>query len=263
MEAEIKNVVGHFKNGEIGREILWFESIDSTNAYALQLPEKEFIHGTVIVAGSQTRGRGRQGRSWLSLADKGLYFTVMLSSSRPARETPVISFLASLALYEALSDYCDGKLDIKWPNDILLDGKKICGILGEMRIDPNGCQRIALGMSVNISHQKNDFPEAFRDRSTSILLSGKKNPGAAAILKAILERLNVWNAAFNQGDIDKIISSVTACSSYVSGKRIVVDAEVGSPVTGTTAGLNPDGSLQLRLDQGMEITLRAGEVHLL
>jgi BirA family biotin operon repressor/biotin-[acetyl-CoA-carboxylase] ligase len=263
VEASLKKLEGRFTQGTLGGIIRFYESIGSTNQLALELPRDEAVHGTVLVAREQSAGRGRQGRMWMSEADLGLYFTVVILDSNRRIKIPLLSLAAGVAVYEALSDICSGSLDLKWPNDVLLRNRKVCGILGEAISGKSGVERIALGISVNLGHDAEDFPVEFREKATSIRLSEGFIPEVASVLESILERLNKWYEVLAGEDGTIIARTFARYSSSAAGKRVHAIIGPGDSLTGTTAGINDDGSLQLRLESGAETAVHAGEVHLL
>lgn len=264
MGRTIESVASRFDRGKIGSIIRYFEEINSTNALALRMPIGEIAHGLVLVAGSQTAGRGRQGRSWLSLPDAGLHFTVIIVPAKQSLSIiPFLGLVGALAVHDTLATFCKGKLDIKWPNDVLLNHKKISGILGETATGGRGINRIALGISVNVSHSENDFPAEFRHRSTSILIEEGSAPDLKELLTVLLMKLNERYDQLLVSGAAVIAEETRDRSSYVHGKRLRIALPAGEQIVGTSAGLNDDGTLQLRLDSGAEISLSAGDVHLL
>lgn len=264
MNKTIESVASQFGRGKIGSEIRFFEEIDSTNALALRLPTVELSHGLVLVAGSQTAGRGRQGRAWLSLPDAGLHFTAVLIPSKEFSSiVPYLGLVGALVVHDALTTFCRGTLDIKWPNDVLLNNKKISGVLGETATGGRGIDRIALGISVNARHSAADFPDDFRSRSTSILIEEGTAPELGELLAVLLTKLNARYDQLIVSGAAAVVTETSDRSSYVQGKRLRIALPAGEQIVGTSAGLNEDGTLQLRLDSGVEISLSAGDVHLL
>jgi BirA family biotin operon repressor/biotin-[acetyl-CoA-carboxylase] ligase len=263
MKATIESVAGRFPPGAVGSEIRYLETIDSTNRLALELPGPATPHGLVLVAGRQTAGRGRQGRVWLSLPGVGLHFTVVLRPTETSnRLVPLLTLAGALAVRDALTGFCSSPLDIRWPNDVLLGGGKVSGILGEAAFRGAVLERVALGISVNVGHRKEDFPAELASRPVSILMAEGRAPGLPEVLESVLLNLDKWYEAFAAGRTDAILDGVRRHSSYVSGKRLRIDS-AGEVFTGTSAGLGDDGSLRLRLESGLEVELLAGDVRVL
>ena len=154
----------------LGNEIEIHESIDSTTSRAKILALEECADGTVVIAGEQTAGRGRIGRSWDSASGKGLWMSVVLKSDIAPELAGVVTLGVSLAVVRALSKNLMGEFKIKWPNDIIYNGKKLCGILCEMSAEADRINHIVVGIGLNISHDVGDFPEELQDKATSIKL---------------------------------------------------------------------------------------------
>ena len=141
-----------------GRVIKYFETLESTNVTAKEFAEKGAPEGTVIQAGQQFAGRGRLGRVWKSQAGKGLWFSLILYPKTAAEFCPQVTLLAAVAVVEALKKVAGVQGRIKWPNDIMLDGKKICGILAEMALAADGSIEYAVvGIGININMSSEDF----------------------------------------------------------------------------------------------------------
>jgi BirA family biotin operon repressor/biotin-[acetyl-CoA-carboxylase] ligase len=262
MKAAIEALAVRFPSGAIGSDIRFLETIDSTNRLALDLPVRDSPHGLVLVAGKQTAGRGRQGRSWLSLPGVGLHFTVVLRPDDSARQTPLLTLTGALAVYDALKGFCNSPLDIRWPNDVLLAGGKVSGILGEAAFRGDKLERAVLGISVNVGHKADDFPQGMPSKPISILMAEGRAPAIPELLEQLLQCLNKWYRPFAAGETSAILAAVRNRSSFVSGKRLRVESG-GDVLAGTSAGLGDDGCLRLRLASGIEIELLAGDVRVL
>jgi len=214
--------------GLFGARVYWFDVVDSTNTLALESGED----GAVFVADTQTAGRGRRGRSWHSARGRGLWFSVALAGSPDG-----LPFAAALALRDALRDV-DG-ITVRWPNDILLHGRKLSGVLIEHRGN-----RIALGIGVNVHHQAADFPTELQDTATSL---DRDAPGAwrrDALLAAVVEQLTYWIQRLRDGDRDGVFQAWCAACD-VCGRRIARDG-----VTGRVESIAPDGTLNVATSDG-------------
>jgi BirA family biotin operon repressor/biotin-[acetyl-CoA-carboxylase] ligase len=177
MDRNIEKLCHYFAPGEIGHRIIFLEKTDSTNKYALDLPPEESEHGTVILTENQTAGRGRQGRKWFCSPGKGLFFTLILSEETfLGKSIPLSSLVAAKSLHAAIKGLDCNNTEIKWPNDILVNGKKVSGILGEMKTGSKGIEKIALGMSVNLGHSQADFPSELKDIASSVFLETGSPP---------------------------------------------------------------------------------------
>jgi len=261
-KAKLEALSADFRPGQIGARIRFLESIDSTNRLALDLPAEEASHGLVLVAGTQTAGRGRQGRAWLSLPGVGLHFTVVVKPEASGQVIPLLTLTGALSVYDSLAEFCTETLDIRWPNDVLLAGGKVSGILGEAAYRGSKLERTVLGISVNVGHKAGDFPPGMPSKPISILMAEGSAPPLENMLGSVLEKLNSWYQLLAAGDIESILNGVRKRSSHVQGKRLEVETGEKT-VTGTSTGLNDDGSLRLRLESGVEINLLAGDVRVL
>jgi BirA family biotin operon repressor/biotin-[acetyl-CoA-carboxylase] ligase len=223
--------------GALGRPRLHLRAIDSTNARARELAAAGAPHGTVVSAGVQTAGRGRQGRTWTTPPGRALLLSVVVRSP---------DALLPLRAGVAVADLAGPAARVKWPNDVLLEGRKVAGILAEGRPQDGWA---VLGMGINAALRPEDFPPELRDRAGTLGLEpGDLDAALATLLHALEARLAEAPAAL----LDALRER---------------DALLGRPVTwdggsGTGAGITAAGELAVRLADGGETRLAAGEVHL-
>jgi BirA family transcriptional regulator, biotin operon repressor / biotin---[acetyl-CoA-carboxylase] ligase len=224
----------------IARSLVAFDEIDSTNTYALEHGEP----GSVILADSQTAGRGRRGRTWISAPGKGLWFTVMMGAPLEG-----LVMAAALAVRDAIAPR--HAATIKWPNDILGNGRKCCGILIESQGD-----RTALGIGVNVYHAADDFPPELRDKAGSLTSIFGGSWSRETLLLDILRHLDQKVMLIQQGRFEEIRSEwVQACA--LIGRRIAINDD-----TGTVEDIDPRGAIQLQTAQGMK-TVLSGDIRYL
>ena len=237
--------------------ILRFDALASTNDTALDHAQCGAAEGLCIVAREQTAGRGRQQREWSSPPGAGLYLSVVLRPRLAANHWPLITFAAALAVRDALLEACQLTADIKWPNDLHADGRKICGILAETCDTPQG-RACVLGLGVNLL--KRDWPPELRPSATSIEDETGHTPDAEAFLAALLRALRLRYAALHEpnGPADTL-ASWSANSTYAHNRRVRV-ASGDEIFDGTTRGLEPDGALRVELIDGTMQVVRAGDV---
>jgi len=237
--------------------ILRFESLPSTNTEAARQAALGAPEGLCVVAREQTAGRGRRERSWVSPKDAGLYVSVVLRPTLGARDWPLITLAAALAARDALADVCGLEADIKWPNDLLAGGRKLCGILAETAEGARG-RAVVLGVGVNLSERA--FPEELRDNATSIEGQTGRAPDAERLLAALLQSLAArYETLHEPGGAARIVSDWEAHSSYAHGRRVHVRL-AEETFEGTTRGLAPDGALRVETDEGNVRIVRAGDV---
>lgn len=237
--------------------IIRFESIGSTNTEAARQAALGAPEGLCVIAREQTAGRGRQGRSWISPAGAGLYFSILLRSRVNPREWPIITMMAALAVSDALRKACGLATDIKWPNDVLAGGRKVCGILGETVETPQG-HAVVIGVGINLTAYA--YPAELRDIAISVEELTGKSPDAEPVVNALVVAIGERYAILEgPGGIESTLAAWTAASSYASGK--LVNAVLGDrTVSGETRGLASDGALRIETAAGEIVTIRAGDV---
>jgi BirA family biotin operon repressor/biotin-[acetyl-CoA-carboxylase] ligase len=236
-------------------KVLRFESLPSTNTELARLASEGAPEGVSVVADEQTAGRGRLQRAWSSPKGAGLYFSILLRPTIPQNCWPLITFMAALAVSDALGEACELETDIKWPNDILSGERKICGILAEAIETPVG-RAVILGIGINLT--QNAFPPELENVATSVAEATGRAGDREQILAALLDTLSRWHSQLN--DPGKIVDAWSNRSSYAIGKLVQVSN--GDDVwQGTTCGVEPDGALRLRTSSGEIKLVRAGDVY--
>jgi BirA family biotin operon repressor/biotin-[acetyl-CoA-carboxylase] ligase len=242
---------------EIGRTIIHHFRIDSTNTAALDLAQKGAEHGTVVVAEEQTGGRGRLGRTWYSEKSSGIYVSVIMRPPFSPSAAPILTLMAGVATHHALSTATGLGVDIRWPNDLLVNGKKVAGILTEMNAELGRLHAVVLGIGINVNHR--EMPAELRPTATSLRIETQRAWSRVQILIALLKELEGHYHLLLEKGSAVIAERWAAASTYASGKRIrIVTAEAESQAT--TAGLDPSGALRVRYDDWHEEALVAGEI---
>lgn len=238
--------------------ILRFESLPSTNTELARQASEGACEGLSIVAEEQTAGRGRLQRAWSSPKGAGLYFSVLLQPTIALEQWPLITFMAALAVAEALSEAGDVNTDIKWPNDLLSGERKICGILAESVETPTG-RAVIVGIGINLTADA--YPAEIAAVATSVAEASGRTPEREALLAALLRALSRWYSLLHQVDgREKIVAAWTSRSSYANGKAVQV-ANGDEVWQGITRGVESDGALRLETTDGMKL-VRAGDVRL-
>lgn len=232
--------------------LLTFDTLESTNSEAMNQAKLGADEGLCVVARQQTAGRGRHGRTWVSDADAGLYFSIILRPKVDTRDLSLITLMTGVAVYDTLADL-GLKPDIKWVNDILVDEKKIAGILAETTDTKDG---LAVIVGIGINLRSSNFPPAIAGTATSIEESG------AAPIGDLIEPLTKQLSSLYQAlmlDPTTIIDAWSRRSTYFSGKRVRVVLE-NEAVLGLTEGLESNGALRVRRDDGSLAIIQAGDV---
>ena len=238
-------------------KVLRYESLPSTNTELARLAAEGAAEGLVLVADEQTAGRGRLQRAWSSPKGAGLYFSMLLRPRMAADHWPLITFMAALAVGDALHEAAGVETDIKWPNDLLSGERKICGILAEAIETPVG-RAVILGIGINLTQKA--FPPELGNVATSVAEAGGREPEREAILASLLRALARWYALFDEpAGREKIVAAWVSRSTYASGKLVQVSN--GDELwKGTTCGVEADGALRLRTNDGEVKLVRAGDV---
>ncbi len=238
-------------------QIFRFESLPSTNDEAARLATDGAQEGTCVVAGEQTSGRGRLQRRWVSPKNAGLYFSIILRPKFDQSAWPLLTLMAAVAVREALFEASGIKTDIKWPNDILVNEKKICGILAET-VETAAGRAVIVGIGINLN--QDSFPAQLDDVATSVERESVHPADAEIVLQHLVTALEKNYQLLNQPDgPEKILRAWSFYSSYATDKRVCV-MEAGNRLEGTTRGLERDGALRVETDEGEIRIVRAGDV---
>lgn len=244
-------------DGRFGATIHYRESTESTNSDAQQLARDDAAEGTVVVAETQTRGRGRLGRAWTSPPLRNLYMSIVLRPRITTGQTPQIALVAGAAAAATLRQWCS-RANLKWPNDVLIDGRKVCGILAEMEAGPQGVASVILGIGVNLNMADDDFPPDLRDKAIGLSQATGAAVDRTAFASGLLEQLEAIYDQFIGGGFAAIRSRWESLSSFF-GREVEID-DGSRRFRGTASGLAEDGSLRLRLTGGEEVDVVAGDV---
>ena len=244
-------VGSRLKTRLIGKPLHFFDAIDSTNTYAMQLAREGASEGTVVVADAQSGGKGRLGRTWVSPAGVNLYCSTILRPAVPAAFAPQMNLVAAVAVAEAIVEVCGITPTIKWPNDVLVKGKKICGILSEMQTSQTGhthtdtLKAIVVGIGVNLNAQRDAFPEELREKASSLLLLTGESVERSIFAARLLTHLEQFYLLWLQEGFVVLRSAWERYASDLIGKQIAVAASEGT-MSGTVLGLDTDGALLIR-----------------
>jgi BirA family transcriptional regulator, biotin operon repressor / biotin---[acetyl-CoA-carboxylase] ligase len=244
-------------DGQIGHKIVHYFRADSTNTIALQMAAQGAAHGTVVLAEEQTAGRGRFGRVWYSERSTGIYTSIILRPSLAPSAAPVITLMAGVAAREGIERATGLAPDIRWPNDLLLNGKKLCGILTEMSAEVDRLHAVVVGIGINVNHSQ--IPEELAPIATSLRLEGGRVYSRVQIMAALLRQIELNYRSLLQEGSESITRRWAAASSYATGKRIRVSTG-REEFHATTDGLDVSGALRIRRDDGREELLVAGEI---
>jgi BirA family biotin operon repressor/biotin-[acetyl-CoA-carboxylase] ligase len=242
----------------IGREIQVFEETTSTNDLMARLARGGVKEGVVIFAEAQSKGRGRMGRSWISPARKGLWFSVLLRPDIQPQAATQLTIAAATALARAITLHTGIVPEIKWPNDILIRGKKIAGILTEMSAEMDHLKEVILGIGIDVNLEANEFPAALRKIATSIRIESGQVVDRAGLAVAILRELDRDYERIKRGEFDIVAEQWREHCSTIGCQ---VSIRVGDRVIrGRAEALDADGALLLRGQHGHLERIIGGDV---
>ncbi len=242
---------------QIGHKTWHYFRTDSTNNVAWRLAARGAPHGTLVLAEEQTAGRGRLGRNWYSEKTSGIYSSILLRPPLSPAAAPVLTLMAGVAAHRAISLTTGLPVDIRWPNDLLVNGKKVCGILTEMSAELDRLHAVVLGIGVNINHR--EMPAELKEIATSLRIEGRKFYSRLHLLVTLLKELEQHYRVLLEEGSGAIIRRWAAASSYAEGMRVRVLSNKGEFLA-TTLGLESNGALKVRSDDGKVESLLSGEV---
>jgi len=242
----------------VGRAMHCFASTDSTNLRALEMAEQGCADGTVLIAEEQTGGKGRLGRRWESPRGVNLYASLVLRPQIVPLAAPQLTFVAALAAVEAIVEITGLEARAKWPNDVLVNGRKVAGILSEMRAESDRVHYVILGIGVNLNMASEQFPQELRYPATSLLLESGHPVVRSEFVRCFLKRFERHYLAFLAEGFDAVRPAWDACCAMV-GQRVRVEQQPET-LTGVVVGLDEDGSLLVRDERGKLQNIYAGDV---
>jgi BirA family biotin operon repressor/biotin-[acetyl-CoA-carboxylase] ligase len=247
--------------GPLGSTVRYFDVIGSTNDVASALASRrDECEGAIVVAGAQTAGRGRRGREWFSPPGSGLYVSIVLMPGRaryqPARATMLLTLSAGVALAEAVEAATALRVDLKWPNDLFLSGRKLAGILAEAVAVDRPPQPIVLGYGINISPTA--YPPWLRNRATSLETEAGHPVDRALVLVESLAAVARRYEELLVGRFDAILDAWRLRAPAAVGAHVTWAGTAG-PLAGVTAGVDDDGALRVSVDGRIE-RIVAGEI---
>lgn len=244
-------------NRWVGNEIYFYGETGSTNIDAKHLGEEGAPHGTVVVADKQNAGRGRRGRTWESPAGKDIYFTILLRPEFPPDKAAGLTLVMALSVVQAIEEECGTEAGIKWPNDVVINGKKVCGILTELTTETDYIQYVVIGVGINVNLE--DIPEEIEKTATSLLLESGKRTGRAGLLQKVLKKF--------EGNYEKYAGSLNMApieedynARLVNRNRQVRVLDPKGEWEGIARGINDSGELLVENEEGEIVEVYAGEV---
>ena len=259
-EVDAQKIEAEVDECLVGSKIILVNEVDSTNELAKSYVVNDPPEGIIFLAESQTKGKGRSGRSWYSPPGAGIYLSVLLKPDIEVIQLSPMTLMTGVAVANAVNSFQRLSVDLKWPNDILLNGKKLGGILCEL-VPFNEKFWVILGIGVNVNHEADHFPPELCEIATSLCLQNEKNFDRTQLVISILKNLNQGYHSFLSEGIQPIIEDWTDLTSMI-GKPVQM-THGGRSIQGVALGLDEQGSIILRLQNGELKTFKSGEATLL
>ncbi|MHB8875967.1 MAG: biotin--[acetyl-CoA-carboxylase] ligase [Myxococcaceae bacterium] len=242
---------------DIGRTIHHRESLPSTNEFAMRLAAEGAFHGEVVICETQTAGRGRRGRAWISPPGLNLYFSAILRPELPPQRAPELTLVAAVAVAETLRE-AGAEAGIKWPNDVHVGGRKIAGILTELAADTERVHYVVLGVGVNLNSTPSDFPDELRESATSLLQARSQRVPRALFTAALLTRLEHWLDLHAEEGFAPVRTAWKELASTL-GHEVRVRTE-RTELRGVAEDIDASGALLVRTSGGALERVLAGDV---
>jgi len=242
----------------IGKTIHYFRTVDSTNAQAYQLALRGAGEGEIVVAESQEKGRGRLGRHWFSPPFRNLYLSVILRPKMPPHQAPLITLMAAVATAEAIEKTSGLHPMMKWPNDLLMKGRKLAGLLNEIHSETDRIHFVILGIGVNLNTDERTFSKEIRTFATSLKRETGKTVSRKIFLQHLLQALEKWYDVLHRQGGSPILQAWRNWAQ-VGGKQVRITS-FGEQLTGKAVDVDSDGALILETANGQRKRIVAGDV---
>ncbi len=248
------------KTKVFGQKLLYKEEIDSTNTEAKRQALQADTHGLLVIAEEQSAGRGRRGRSWDSQKGTGIFMSLLLKPEEylAPDKASMLTLITALATAEAIEEITGLKAGIKWPNDIVVNNKKVCGILTEMSADNDGIRYVVIGIGINVNTR--EFPEEIKHTATSLLLEKSDRIDRSLLVAAVLEKLEFYYEQFLECQSLHFLLEHYNEKLVNFGRQVkVLGSDGQEELTGIAKGINKEGELLVEME-GRLIEVRSGEV---
>lgn len=241
----------------VGSKVVFLKETDSTNREAKILAEKGFPHGTLVLADHQTKGQGRRGREWYTAAGTSVAMSLILKPKWEAQYASMLTLVQAMAVVRAIEEICGLQAQIKWPNDILVNEKKICGILTEMNLEMTEISSIIIGTGINVNQEK--FPEEISAIATSLKIEKKQALSRTDLVERICELFEEYYESFlKTKDLSALKEEYDA--HLISKGRSVKVLDPKKEFIGEALGITPRGELLVQQKDGEIVKVYAGEV---
>lgn len=242
------NVKKYLQTKVLGQRIDYVETCDSTQRIAHEEAQQGAEEGTVIIAEEQTSGKGRLSRPWTSTAHQGIWMSVITRPALTLHQAPQMTLVAAVAVTRAIEEVTGIQAQIKWPNDVLINGKKVTGILTELQADPDRIKAIIIGIGINVNQEKTDFPDALLPIATSLKMVLGESVNRAKLIAKTLQYLEQFTQLYEAHGFSPIKLLWEGYSNTV-GKSIRA-VMINETIEGTALGISEEGMLEVQLADG-------------
>jgi len=249
----------HLSTHSMGRVVELHSSIDSTNARAKELAQGGAVHGTLVIAEEQTSGRGRLGRSWVSPAGMGIWMSLILRPSFLPRNASRVTVITALAVTDAIDKITGLTADIKWPNDIIINSRKVCGILTEIQADPDTIEYLVVGIGLNVNTPRDAFPEELTQSASSLFMESGVKVERNILLAGILDSFERIYNKYEETESFTAIMDDYKAQCITLNKRVKVFGRT-EEFEGTAVDLTDNCELIVQLDDGTLKNVLSGDV---
>lgn len=254
------NIKAYLTTKYVGQEITYFESISSTQEVAHRLAQEGAKEGHVVISDEQTKGKGRLGRVWLSPMGTSISMSLILRPKIPPQQAPQLTLLAAVSVILGIEKTTGLKCQIKWPNDILLNGKKLVGILTEMQAEPDTVQSVIIGIGINANHRREQFSSELRNIATSLFIESGKEVNRAKLVAHIFEQFEILYEKYLKEGF-QVVKDLWEENAINIGKYIIARTIKGS-IAGIAKGITDDGVLLLEDDQGRIHSIYSADIEI-
>ena len=251
---KIKDIRGDLSTNWAGRDFRWMEETDSTNLWAKRIATEGAVHGTLVCAARQSAGRGRRGRRWLSEENGNIYMSILLRPKIEPSMAPMLTLVMAHSVAKALEQVCGVEVKIKWPNDLVVGAKKICGILTEMGMEMGAIAHVIIGVGINTGNA--DFPEELKERAVALGLEERKRQALIAACMNWFEK--DYEKFIQRGSLEFLKKEYE--ERLINKDKMVCVLEPGNEYRGKSLGITDTGELLVKKENGEIVEVYSGEV---
>ncbi|MEK3994746.1 biotin--[acetyl-CoA-carboxylase] ligase [Psychrobacillus sp. FSL K6-2365] len=256
-----EQIIPNLNTKQLGRTIDYYTTCESTQIIAADKAREAAPHGTVVIAEEQTDGRGRLDRSWNSTANKGIWMSVIIRPAISPQFAAQFTLVSAVAITQAIQEVTNLTPEIKWPNDILINGKKVTGILTELQADMDIVHSIIIGIGVNVNQELSAFEESIQKTATSLKIENGEEIDRSLLVAKILYYLEKYGELYVENGF-KPIKILWESHNCTIGKRIRATT-LQETLEGVALGITNDGVLEIKLDSGEIRGVYSADIHLL